>query len=347
MVRWVRGVLIVSAVAVSLGWALPASAAAGPDLTLQAVPKKPTTTSLVVARNGRVLHFRGTPDRRCRRGDHLQLPPDVSLVKVQHATAAYFTTLNCPATGTPGQYSCDVGVVHPGGCCGPQIRIVFSIPADASIGPKEVTATVSSPAGADPNPADNSATYTFLATGTSHFTYALSGPVIPAGGSAWFVLTIRNVGPDAAPNVKVSIGQPVSKHFSYAHPTFSFVSFSSSNVTPGGNSMDWAVPGTLEPGEQARLTIKLGASGVDQVGSMRVFVYSDSAGNCGYSDCGITFTLHATALAKTSPSPSPSGPALAETGKPNNRIGETGGAARARRTVAARRRSREDRWRKP
>ncbi|HEV7193033.1 MAG TPA: hypothetical protein VGN35_07475 [Jatrophihabitantaceae bacterium] len=261
-----------------------------------------------------------------------QLPSDVSLQKAELVTAATSTPVNCTSTGTPGQFECELGVVHAGACCDRQIDIDVLIAPDATIGPQVVTATLSSPVGPDPNPSDNTASYTFLATGTSHFQYALTGPVIPAGRTAQFVLTVRNTGPDAAPNVTVVLSQPISTHFSYAHPTFDFVTFDSPDVSPGGNSMDWTLPHTLQPGEQVQLTMTLTASGVDQVGTMRVSENSDSAGTCGRypdpgGDCGTTFTLHATALAKTSTSPSPSGPTLAETGKPNNAIGETGVAA--------------------
>lgn len=335
MASWIRPLVIAAVIAAATGWALPAAAAQGPDMALTAIPE----TNNHFARGGQasagfVAENHGSVD-----ADGVitfQLPSDVSLQKAELVTAATSTPLNCPSTGTPGQFACDLGVVHAGACCDRQIEIDVLIAPDATIGPQIVTATLSSPVGPDPNPANNTASYTFLATGTSHFQYALTGPVIPAGRTAQFVLTVRNTGPDAAANITVVIAQPVSKHFSYAHPTFDFVTFDSPDVSPGGNAMDWAVGKTLQPGEQVQLKMTLRASGVDPVGTIRVSEDSDSAGTCGgypdpYGDCGTTFTLHATALPKTSPSPlpspSPSGPNLAETGRPTTGIGEAGVAA--------------------
>lgn len=330
MVRWVRVVLGATVVTVSLVWTLPAFAAGGPDLALHAVPE--TNNHFVRGGQGSAGFYLNEAPQSADADAVVtfQLPQTVSLTAVKQVTVVSSTPLNCAITATPNQYACDLGIVHAADCCA-QIEIDFTIPLDAPIGPQDVNATIGSPAGPDPTPADNSDTYTFLITGTSHFTYSLIGPVIPAGGTALFVLTATNRGPDAAAHVIVNISQPVSKHFTYAHPTFNFVRFGSPNVGPGGNSVDWTIPQTLQPGDQARLTMTLTASGVDQVGSVSVSESSDSAGSCGayenpYGDCGTTFTLHATALALTTPSPSPSGPTLAETGRPNTAIAEIGGA---------------------
>ena len=311
MSRRFRLIALLAAFLPALMWlASQAQAASGPDLTLHASPL--ANDQFARGQQGDA-GFQISSEHASISADAVitfQLPSDTTLVAVHQAGSN--TALNCPSTGTTGQYSCDVGTVAAGDCCGPAIDISFTIAADAPFGAQQVTASVSSPAGPDPNTADDDATSTFTVIGTSILKpSSFTGPVIPAGGAASFVLTVTNTGPDAATNAKVEISL-TSAHWSYAHPTFTFGSFGSQPVAPGGNAMEWSIPGTLQPGQHAALSVIIRSTGVDQSGTMLAYAFSDSSG-CIPSTCSVSFPIHATVLMKTK-TPTPGTPTQSLTG---------------------------------
>ncbi|SDI94503.1 hypothetical protein SAMN05444157_0925 [Frankineae bacterium MT45] len=257
------------------------------------------------------------------------VPSSLAITVPTGVTLSSFTsgtsTITCPAVANV--YTCNMGAVGSG-----QLFFNASVSATVAIGTVEsVQAHITTTAGPDSTPSDNTATTSFTVVGNAvlHDLITPNPAKVSVGATTKLHAVIRNDGPDPATGVSMKIVPPGGSG------VVSFVAFSASTVVRNGSSnVTWPV-GTIPAGATASLdiTVKgLKAANRFAIGYGTTATTGDAV--CHNRACesailiNVTAPVAATAV-KATPAPVVADPApaaeLSNTGAPTGKL--TGVAA--------------------
>jgi uncharacterized repeat protein (TIGR01451 family) len=146
------------------------------------------------------------------------IPPNTTFVSESQTSGPAFLCTN-PAVGSGGTVSCAIGNLPSGATA--TFNLVVTVASTTAAGPLSNTATVSA-ATTDPNPANNSSTFTTtVAVAVSDLSISKTAGAGPfgTGNPVAYTIAVANAGPDAATGIVVTDVLPAGTTFSSATPS--------------------------------------------------------------------------------------------------------------------------------